>query len=319
VVNNQFALFGNGLTDGVEMESGLVMASGPASTFMGDAPPFEALTNPITNDVDMMALSGQTVNDCAIIEFDVLVEADALAFSFLFGSMEYFGYTCSSFNDAFGLFISGPGIDGPYSNNSINIATIPDSDVPVAINTVNSGQASFIGNAVNCEAANPNWQQDTIYFIDNTANLNSNMMNTGYTVSIEAYVDVVFGETYHMKLGVCDADDTSLDSGVLLEAGSFEGRLAGPTSTSDADADSFVIFPNPSAEWLRIRAACKACTGPIDVQIKDLNGRQVDRFNADLALETEFSVSDLVPGMYIIEIRDGQELLKVSKFLRSAN
>jgi hypothetical protein len=113
--------------------------------------------------------------------------------------------------------------------------------------------------------------------------------------------------------------DTSLDSAVLLEAGSFEGRLAGPTSTSDPLRKDFVIFPNPSTEELRIKSACANCFGMLNVHIKDLNGRDVAHFDADFARETSLSVSDLAPGLYIIEIREGAELLSVSKFMRSVN
>ena len=62
------------------------------------------------------------MNDCAVIEFDVIVSADALAFNYVFASSEYAAYTCSNYNDAFGLFVSGPGISGPYENDAINIA-----------------------------------------------------------------------------------------------------------------------------------------------------------------------------------------------------
>ncbi|MCA1763116.1 MAG: choice-of-anchor L domain-containing protein, partial [Flavobacteriales bacterium] len=249
-VNNQIVLFDNGLENGLDMDAGLSLATGYAKSYLIPNSGFENLTNPVTNDPDMMAITGQNVNDCAIIEFDVLVDADALAFNYIFTSSEYTSFTCSQFNDAFGFFISGPGLQGQYTNNAINIATIPDSQIPVAINTLNGGEPSYPGNSSYCEDANPNWQNDTVYFVDNTDNVNSPFIANGYTVTLEAFVEVTFGESYHMKIGICDAADGALDSAVLLEAGSFEGRLL--SSTDDAKLPRLKTFPNPATDAIRI-------------------------------------------------------------------
>jgi hypothetical protein len=302
------------------MNTGLVMATTQALNFLDPAnASFELLTNPVTGDPDMMMLTGQNVYDCAIIEFDVQVDADALAFQYLFASSEYAAFTCTGFNDGFGFFISGPGIEGPYSNNSKNIATIPDSETPVSINTVNSGTPTGSGTSAICEAANPNWQNDTIYFIDNINTINSSMMANGYTVTMEAYVEVEFGETYHMKLAVCDALDGALDSGVFFEEGSFEGRLLGPTNTDQALAAKMAIYPNPSNEILTIDPGCPNCSGMIDVRIKDIHGRDFKSARIDARTTAQLSVQDLAPGLYLIELRDGDKLLGVSKFVRSIN
>jgi hypothetical protein len=320
IVNNQFALFDNGLTDGIEMNTGLVMATTTAEVFLDPTSlAFDFLTNPVVNDPDMMMLTGQNVNDCAIIEFDVQVDADALAFQYIFASSEYAGFTCTIFNDGFGFFISGPGIEGPYSNNAKNIATIPDSDTPVSINTVNGGSSTGSGSSAICEAANPNWQDDTIYFVNNANNANSGMMANGYTVTLEAYVEIEFGETYHMKLAVCDALDIALDSGVFFEEGSFEGRLLGPTNTNESTGAKMAVYPNPSHEILTIDPGCATCSGMIDVRIKDIHGRDFKSARIDARTKAQLSVQDIAPGLYLIELRDGENLLGVSKFVRSLN
>src|SRR5690606_1780277 len=102
-----------------------------------------------------------------ILEFDFVPNGDSLMFRYVFASKEYPGYTCSSFNDAFGFFISGPGINGPFSNNAINIALIPGTDVPVAINTLNSGTPSGGNLASTCFNANPDWVEHSMYFVEN--------------------------------------------------------------------------------------------------------------------------------------------------------
>jgi len=60
------------------------------------------------------------VNNVTILEFDFVANSESVEFNYVFASSEYTGWTCSSFNDIFGFFLSGPGIAGPYSNNAIN-------------------------------------------------------------------------------------------------------------------------------------------------------------------------------------------------------
>ena len=68
------------------------------------------------------------VNNVTVLEFDFVAESETMAFNYVFGSTEYTSFTCSSYNDIFGFFLSGPGINGPYSNNAINLAYIPDPE-----------------------------------------------------------------------------------------------------------------------------------------------------------------------------------------------
>ena len=199
----------------VPLDSGLVMVTGYAPGIIGE---FSGSFNGVVqNDPDLMAIAGQNINDAAIVEFDITVYADTLRFFYSFGSMEYAGYTCSSYNDPFALLISGPGISGSFSNNSVNLATIPGTQTPVSINTVNSGVASPGGFAANCADANPNWVADSIYFIENNPP-QDNCVFTGFTVRLEAKTAVAYGQTYHIKMAVGDAADGVLDSGVFLEA-----------------------------------------------------------------------------------------------------
>ena len=86
--------------------------------------------------------SNQPQRNTIVYEFDFVAGGDEIEFEYVFASDEYSNYTCSQFNDVFGFFISGPGINGPYSNNGKNIALIPNpsnpntfTNTPVMINT----------------------------------------------------------------------------------------------------------------------------------------------------------------------------------------
>jgi len=92
------------------------------------------------SDVDLDILNPNSAgdfNDIAVLEFDFVALGDSVWFDYVFASDEYPEFSGSSFNDTFGFFMSGPGINGPYSDNSENLAVIPGTDVGVTINNVN--------------------------------------------------------------------------------------------------------------------------------------------------------------------------------------
>ena len=75
-----------------------------------------------------IGMTGFSVNNVTILEFDFVANSESMEFNYVFGSMEYTSYTCSQFNDIFGFFLSGPGIQGPYTNDAVNIALVPDPE-----------------------------------------------------------------------------------------------------------------------------------------------------------------------------------------------
>ncbi len=223
VLNNQVGSF-TGTSAVVGFPTGVVMATTGVTSAIGD---FQGASNSVSGDADLTAISGQqSINDIAILEFDFIPNGDSLQFRYVFSSAEYMSYTCSQFNDAFGFFISGPGFNGPYSNNSVNIALIPNTNVPVAINTLNQGFASINGVDATCFAANPDFVEHSQYYVDNSAPAEGDITVHGMSVTLTAYANVICGETYHIKLAVADAVDTALDSYVFLESESFTSNSA---------------------------------------------------------------------------------------------
>jgi len=225
-VNIQAARF-FGTSEHVEFPEALVLCSGDASDLVlnngGTNPPFdESISDP-----DLVEISGFNINDAAVLEFDFVPNGDSLEFRYVFSSSEYLNYTCASFNDPFGFFLSGPGLNGPFADDAINIALIPDSDIPVGVNTVNGGVPTGSGTASNCESVNPNWEEDSQYYVGNFDFLpEDDIQISGFTVTLTAFAEVICGEQYHIKLAIGDATDTALNSAVFLEAGSFTSNSA---------------------------------------------------------------------------------------------
>jgi gliding motility-associated-like protein len=207
-------------------------------------------TTDVSNDPDLNAIAIGPLDPTngAIIEFDFVPSGDTLSFNYIFSSSEYNGFTCSNYNDVFGFFISGPGINGPYSNNSINIARVPGTNnVPVSISTVNSGTASNPANEYLCAQADPNWQSNSNYF---TTSFNPIFANTsqpinsfnGSTVLLTANSTLNCSDTFHIKLAISHVGDMSLESGVFLEANSFSSNVIDISIETSADySDTLLI------------------------------------------------------------------------------
>lgn len=141
-------------------------------------------------------VTGRTTYDACLFEFDVIPGGDSLRFDFVFASEEYNEWVGSQFNDVFGFFISGPGIDGdPEIGNEKNIALIPGTEQAVAINNVNNGSNSD-------------------HYHDNAGG--QHIQYDGLTTGLSAFSAVEPCQTYHLKLVVADASDRIYDSGVFI-------------------------------------------------------------------------------------------------------
>ena len=147
-----------------------------------------------------------SVNDIAILEFDFIATSDSMEFRYAFGSQEYFSFENTQYNDVFGFFLSGPGINGPWANGAVNLAIVPNTNpaLPITISSINS--------------VTPINQQ---YFVDNQAGLSIIADVNGFTNVLTAKALVQCGATYHIKLAIADGSDNALSSYVWLEAGSF--------------------------------------------------------------------------------------------------
>lgn len=226
----------------VGMERGIVMTTGRAVTQgfqfgVAEAGSVQASVDNGSNvmDPDMEAIAGgeQVFNVTKYIITFIPI-ADTLRFRYAFGSEEYPEYVCSDFNDIFGFFISGPGINGPYQNNAANIALIPGTNLPVRINNVNPGQVGAAGQPENCNPPRGSLSYSQ-YYNDNDG---SGMMPVydGITDVFTAEAIVQPCQIYTIKLVICDVGDAVFDSGVFLEAKSFgTGSLDVNVATASLD------------------------------------------------------------------------------------
>lgn len=174
---------------------------------------------PLTvTDPDMAMIATGNMFGGVVLEFDFVATGNQLEFNYVFGSEEYPEFVNGGVNDCFGFFLSGMGLNGPYSNNGVNIALIPGTNTPITIDDVNAGSNSQ-------------------YYVNNTGGLGygTAIQYDGTTTELTAFSELICGETYHIKIGITNISDNVWDSGVFLEGGSF---------TTNPVAFSFSSFTN---------------------------------------------------------------------------
>jgi hypothetical protein len=281
----------------IPISQGLVMSTGGivGTDFNGDTIyPGGETTIPVDNgqngDSDLELLANDPINDQAILEFDVIPSEQYLLFNYSFASEEYPEYV-NSFNDAFGFFVSGPGISGPYSNGAVNIALLPDSITTVSIDNLNNGNnctdsLGTTGPCMNC-----------MYYIDNC---NSGGEFDGLTTNLMAAIQVTPGETYHFKLAIGDALDTAFDSAVFLQEYSFRSAASIAVGLPESELLAS-IYPNPSSgkiilemDELRLHS----------LELYDLHGKQVwsDTAPSVSGTAVEVDLGGVQPGNYLLRI-----------------
>ncbi|MBX2929954.1 MAG: choice-of-anchor L domain-containing protein [Saprospiraceae bacterium] len=252
---NQIGVFSQGGAS-VGIESGIILSSGNINDAVGP----NELTNTTTgygtqiNDPDLVALSGGLgIYDPVSIEFDFTPSVNRISFRYVFASEEYCEFADSPFNDVFGFFLSGPGINGPYTNNAENIATLPGTDTYVGIATVNHfNNSQYYRNNIPA-GVSPGCNNSPGLF---TAFLEYD----GLTTVLSAEAEVIPCETYHIKIILADKAEDTYDSAVFLGMSSFDAGagvtvsagIAGPGPDSitvyEGCADGFFRFERLGAD-----------------------------------------------------------------------
>lgn len=235
------------------MEDGLIMATGGIESAEINNNMYVDVEYGVDSDLtDLLNSIGSpmlSLFNIIVLEFDFTPISDTVFFEYVFASNEYPYYTCAEFNDVFGIFISGPGIDGAYSNNAENIALVPDphklgyfTNTPVVINTINSGVPSSNGYIELCDYIDPDWQDYSIYYLDNQAEETVNF--PGFTVPLTAMSEVVANETYHIKIAIADVADGYFNSALFMQEGSLSSFMSGCTEPTACNYNENAISDN---------------------------------------------------------------------------
>jgi gliding motility-associated-like protein len=232
----------------------------------------------VNGDPDLAQVAGVTtgdIYDAVIIEFDFVPSGNTVDFNYVFGSEEYLEFVSAGVNDAFGFFLSGPGIAGPYSNGAENIALIPGTTTPITIDNVND-------------------VTNSAYYVDNgdgfTAPFNSSpnyVQYDGLTVQLTATAQVTCGQTYHIKIALSDVGDDVWGSAVFLELGSFAANNAISFNYNTQDA---------LCDGVDDGSIAISANGGVPPYLYSIDG--------GITFSPSFAFVNLSPGSYPIEVKD---------------
>ena len=287
--NGEFTGISNlGISDGIVLGTGDV-ASNTVTPVVGlDGIPSDlSSSNPSTpGDLQLTTLVGAATYNACVLEFDLQPAGSYIEFEYVFGSEEYPEFNCSSFNDVFGFYISGPGFASPT-----NIALLPASTTPVSINTVNDG-------------SNTACVSNSSYYVTNTG---STTTLDGFTIPLIATAPVSSGSTYHLKMAIADVADGILNSYVVLKANSLKCGNTTPSAVINHDFSKEIrLFPNPTHDQLFVET-----NGQDDVLfvLNDMQGNTVNRSTFRAAQHKHsLDLSQCLGGYYqyqMINLRTG--------------
>lgn len=199
----------NFLGSGLDIGSGVILSSGNVNDAIGpnnDPGTTTGFGGSGTSETD--ALSGTFTMDAVTLQFDFEVQSESIEFNYIFASEEYLEFVNAGVNDAFGFFISGPGITGQE-----NLAIIPTTTTPVTIDDIND---------------NNHWQ----FFNDNTSG-STDLEYDGFTTTLTASkTGLQPCNVYTLKLIIADAGDDQYDSGVFLEENSLVQEVVSAISNT---------------------------------------------------------------------------------------
>lgn len=260
----------------MQINDGIVLATGDASVMIGPNTSTSSGTdNGYPGDADLTFMANcQTYNAC-VLEFDAIPVGDTLYFNFAFGSEEYMEWVAGGFNDVFAILVSGIGFPSPT-----NIAILPNSTIVSVLNV--------------------NANTNSAYYIDNETVPGTFVSYDGFTTNIEVEVVVVPQTNYHFKIGIADALDGAVDSGVMLEAFSFRSPIS--TLGILENEDSFTMFPNPAVNELTLNF--KSISADV-ILMNNLGQALLSKTNVTNG--TILNLSDLPNGSYFIKLKTNTE------------
>lgn len=271
-----------GINNGIVLGTGRIASNG---TDFGLDGHFSELTSTYLGapgDATLSSLLTANTFDACVLEFDLVPVGNFVEFEYVFGSDEYPTFNCSAFNDVFGFFISGPGITG-----QANMALIPNTTIPVSINSINDGTGGNCSNFTNL-------------YITNT---DTNVTLNGFTTNLIATHPVTPAATYHLKLAVADVSDYILNTYTIIKANSLKSGSTAPSLITTLEDAGLQVYPTVANEKFTIRNLNNHAW---DINLLSLDGK-LALSKSISTLSEDIDISNLSKGIYILNFSNKEE------------
>jgi glycosidase len=106
---------------------------------------------------------------------------------------------------------------------------------------------------------------------------------------------------------------TDVNATINLQPGEYRiyGNKASTLGTTDFEVlNDIYIYPNPASNYFTLN------TGTSKVQIFAITGQLVKSFHKNQTADHQYSISDLVNGMYLVRVYNDENQIKVMKFVK---
>lgn len=228
-----------GLQEGIVLTTGVAEGSnviyGPA-----DVGRNQASNNNRSTAVspDLVALSNNLapLKNIALYEIRFIPADTTLSIDYVFASEEYPEFGCADYADIMGIFIQGPG----YPNKE-NIALVPNTTLPVGINSIHPANPT----KANCPPLN-------VQYYNNNENSTNQPVYDGYTKVLTAKAVLQPLGVYTLIIAIADAEDELWDSAVFLKAGGLSSGPERPYLSLKTPGDLGTIAEGCAAATLSI-------------------------------------------------------------------
>lgn len=286
----QIATFTNGTGAALQMNNGVFFGTGTVAKLLTTNNAIQSsdiLTTAPFTDADLTAIDATATRDVVSYSFSVTIgpKAGTLYITYQFGSEEYPDYVGTNFDDAFGFFVTGPGISG-----TANLARLPNNN-DTTINKVNFGTPG-VNTPVGGPVATYDGSQSALY-INNGHNTTVSggklVQNTNpgpFPVAVQfngitrlitySLSGLTPGGTYTFKIIIADAGDARLDSGVFINT------IYG-TATLIANNDAYTIVSGSSSTNSVLNN--DSVNGAAPASLSDVFLSQISTTNAGVTLD----------------------------------
>lgn len=236
-------------------------------------------------DAQITSIAGSAAaqRDLCYLQFNFVPQGDTTTIDYVFASEDYPEYACSQYVDAFGIFVSPPS-----SSVFTNYAKVPNTNIPVSINSINDTTKQTGVSNYNAYCASLGSGAPFIQYY--TGNLIANhIVYDGMTKILRATIPTQPNLTHSMKIAIADITDGFFDSGIFLKQSSLTSKpkieITNKGGTNGLNKDTMYLVEGCNPGFVRFTRPAGTTT-PITINVS-FSGTAT---SADYTASTSFTL-----------------------------